>query len=138
MDAETQPHLAVGDSEERFIRARQGAALERDPERARGGVRLLGHPDNVRKVEPIFGCGTCTLENREVPRDPATLALVTLRSAGYVVGDREVVRIDALAAQLGHGKAEVHHVARVVSGRQQHPGIAVCRAGDGGGLFRRG
>ena len=81
---------------------------------------VSGHPDHAREVEAVLGRGARTLEDREIACDAAPLGLFALRGAGDVVGDCEVVRVDALAAQLGDGKPEVHHVAGVVAGRQQH------------------
>ena len=46
--------------------------------------------------------------------------------------------VDALAAELGDGEPEVHHVACVVPGRQQHARVAVSGPCHRTGVFGRG
>jgi hypothetical protein len=137
VNAQPETHLPVGHGEQRLIGPRQGAAVEGDTERARRGVGRLGHPDDAGQVQAVLGRGARTLEDGEIACDTTPFDLFALRRTGHVIGDREVLRADPLAAQLRHGQAEVHHVPGVVSGRQKHTGVAVCRARHRRGLFGR-
>ena len=136
VDTQPDAHLALRHGEQRLIRAGQRAAVERHPERPRRRVRRLRHPDHARQVQPVLGRRARALEYREITCDTTPLRFFTLRCAGDVVRHCEVVRLDAFAAQLRDGKVEVHHVAGVVTGRQQHPGVSVRGPRNRSGLVR--
>jgi hypothetical protein len=128
VDAEADAHHAVGHCEQGPIGAGQRATVEGHPERAGRGVGRFGHPLYRGEVQPLLCRGARTLEHGEITGDTPPFRFLTLRGAGHVVGDGEVARVDALAAQLGDGKTEIHHIAGVVSRRQQDACVTVRSA----------
>ncbi|KMO84887.1 hypothetical protein MCHUDSM44219_00249 [Mycolicibacterium chubuense] len=129
VDAQPHAHLALRHGEQRMVGAGHRAPVERHPQRAGRRVGCFGDPDHPGEIETLFGGGAGALEHREIACDAASFVFFPARCARDVVGDGEVVGVDPLAAQLRHRQTEVHHVAGVVAGGEQHTGVPVRGTG---------
>ena len=118
-------HPALGDGEQRVVRAGQGAAAEGDAE-GTGAVigALRDFHRRVHRVARIGGRGGY-LEDGEVAGDAAAFGAFGERRGGDVVGDGDAAAVDAVLAEAVLGLVEVQDVAGVVAVAEQHAAAVV-------------
>ena len=138
VDAEPDRHATLGHREQRLLGAGQGAAGERDTERAGALVREPRHAGHTGQVIARLGRRRGDAEHGEVAGDAAALVLLGRGGAEDVVGHGDGLARDALGSQSLLRGVEVQHIAGVVAVREEHPAATVRRRRDRVDLLRRG